>query len=266
MGRLQPLLMFAWLAACPIAFAGDLSKVDRTLAREPAYRSKPRYCLLAFGPEAMTRVWFVQDGDTLYVDRNGNGDLTEPGKKVFAEKRDGADDGRYTFKIGEIHDGKRVHKELELDVRRIDRLAKSDESVRALLAKNPRARGYNLRAEVEMPGWKGATLGGRVQHYTWYTDGNGVFQFADRPQDAPILHFGGPWQITLFGAHRLRIGREDDVVLGVGTPGVGPGTMTYIDYEGVIPENVYPTVEITYPPPKPTGPRLTERYQLKRRC
>ena len=31
-------------------------------------------------PEAQTRVWIVQDGDTLYVDRNGNGDLTEPGE------------------------------------------------------------------------------------------------------------------------------------------------------------------------------------------
>ena len=106
MGRLQPLLMFAWLAACPTAFAADLSKVDRILTKEPAYRSKPRYCVLVFGPEAKTRVWLVQDGDTLYVDRNGDGDLTEPGKKILAEKRDEADDGTYTFKIGEIHDGR----------------------------------------------------------------------------------------------------------------------------------------------------------------
>ena len=55
MGRLQPLLMFAWLAACPTAFAADLSKVDRILTKEPAYRSKPRYCVLVFGPEAKTR-------------------------------------------------------------------------------------------------------------------------------------------------------------------------------------------------------------------
>jgi hypothetical protein len=42
-----------------------LSGVDRTLTREPAYRSGSRYCLLVFGPEAKTRVWLVQDGDIL---------------------------------------------------------------------------------------------------------------------------------------------------------------------------------------------------------
>src|SRR5260370_27637620 len=78
--------------------AADLSKVDRTIAKEPAYKSKPRYCLLVFGPEAKTKVWLVQDGDTLYVDRNGNGDLTEPDKKVAAEKQEGAEEGQFAFK------------------------------------------------------------------------------------------------------------------------------------------------------------------------
>jgi hypothetical protein len=57
------------------ARGADLTKIDRTIAREPAFQSKPAYCLLAFGPAAKTRVWLVLDGDVLYVDRNGNGDL-----------------------------------------------------------------------------------------------------------------------------------------------------------------------------------------------
>jgi hypothetical protein len=64
------------------AQAADLTKVDRTIAKEPAYQAKPKYCLLVLGPAAQTRVWLVQDGSTLYIDRNGNGDLTEPGEKV----------------------------------------------------------------------------------------------------------------------------------------------------------------------------------------
>ena len=61
----------------------DLTKVDRSIKKEPAYRTKsPKYCLLVFGPEAKTRVWLVLDGDTLYIDRNGNGDLTEQGERV----------------------------------------------------------------------------------------------------------------------------------------------------------------------------------------
>src|SRR5215468_22156 len=64
------------------AQGADLTKIDRTIAKEPAYKSKPKYCLLVFGPEAKMRVWLVLDGDVLYVDRNGNGDLTEKGERV----------------------------------------------------------------------------------------------------------------------------------------------------------------------------------------
>ena len=38
------------------AWGADLTKIDRTIAKEPAYKSKPKYCLLVFGPEAKTRV------------------------------------------------------------------------------------------------------------------------------------------------------------------------------------------------------------------
>jgi len=79
--RILIALAFLVLGSIPTP-AGDLTKVDRAIAKEPAYRAKPRYCLLLFGPEAKTRVWLVQDGDTLYMDRNGNGDLTEAGEKV----------------------------------------------------------------------------------------------------------------------------------------------------------------------------------------
>ena len=49
------------------AGAADLTKVDRRIRKEPAYESKPKYCLLVFGPEAKHRVWLVLDGDVLYV-------------------------------------------------------------------------------------------------------------------------------------------------------------------------------------------------------
>jgi hypothetical protein len=248
------------------ASAAELSKVDRSIAKEPAYRSKPKYCLLVFGPEAKTRVWLVQDGDTLYVDRNGNGDLREQDKKVAAEKQDGAEEGQYTFKAGDIRDGTLVHKGLSVGVAKIDHMADLDEQVKAFLAKNPKGRGYLVMVEMEMPGWKGAGVGGRVQQQAFIVDVNGVLQFSDKPKDAPIIHFGGPWQVTLFGAHQLTIGRETDVVLGVGTPGIGPGSTTYVSYEGVIPEKVYPTLEVTYPPKKPGEELVRERYELKKRC
>src|SRR5262245_7654854 len=54
--------------------AVDLTKIDQTLCKEPAYRGKPRYALLVLGPKAQTRIWLVIDDKTLYVDRNGNCD------------------------------------------------------------------------------------------------------------------------------------------------------------------------------------------------
>src|SRR5262249_26827542 len=68
------------------------------LTREPVYWSKtPKYAVLAFGPKAETRMWLVLDlgydplrekpgdKDSLYLDLNGNGDLTDPAERVPVE-------------------------------------------------------------------------------------------------------------------------------------------------------------------------------------
>jgi hypothetical protein len=91
--RLRLLLV---LSFCSMpATAADLSKMDRTIAKEPKYQSKPKYCLLVFGPEGKTRVWLVLDGDVLYVDRNGNGDLTEAEERISGDRN-------AAFPIGKI--------------------------------------------------------------------------------------------------------------------------------------------------------------------
>ncbi len=54
--HLLPVLAWLALGSLP-APAGDLGKIDRTIAKEPAYQTKPKYCLLVFGPEAKIRVW-----------------------------------------------------------------------------------------------------------------------------------------------------------------------------------------------------------------
>src|SRR5262249_18356678 len=84
----------------------DLTAIDRTIRKEPAYRSKPRYALLVLGPKAETRIWLVIDGKTLYIDRNGNGDLTERGERVFGGKMAGDSSGEIVeFRAGEIVQG-----------------------------------------------------------------------------------------------------------------------------------------------------------------
>jgi hypothetical protein len=259
-------LVLGLLIFVPLAVRGeDLTKIERTIRKEPTYRTKPAYCLLVFGPDAKTKVWLVQDGSTLYVDRHGNGDLTEPANKVEAEKN-GAGEGSYAFNVGNIHDGVRLHKNLLVSVSNLSGGAARDEAIKSLLARNPGAKGYYISIDTDMPSWKGGGAGGRVQQQLFCMDARGVLQFADKPQDAPVIHFGGPWEITLYRPQSLIVGRQIDLVLGVGTPGVGPGTTAWIAYEGVIPNDVFPTLAITYPSRQPGGRPVVARYELKRRC
>jgi hypothetical protein len=71
--HLLPALAFLVSSSPPVS-ATDLTKIERTIVKEPAYEGNPKYCLLVFGPEAKTRVWLVKDDNTLFIDRNGNGD------------------------------------------------------------------------------------------------------------------------------------------------------------------------------------------------
>lgn len=246
------------------AAAVDLTKIERTIAREPAYRDKPKYCLLVFGPEAKTRVWLVQDGATLYVDRNGNGDLTEEGEKVAAEKRRDrdADDRNYTFAAGELREGGRRHLNLSVLVTDLNR---ASPAAKALLERDAQARQYNLQLEVEMPGYQGLGTGGRIVQGAG-SDSKGLLQFADRPQDAPIIHIGGPWTMGFYRPTTLWLDRGNEPDLIFGTPGLGAGSFAYVGYEGVVPDNLAPRIEITFPPRKPGGSPAIAGYELKERC
>jgi hypothetical protein len=70
------LFVIPLLTIQPHAMATDLKKIDWSIGKEPAYESKPKYCLVVLGPEAKTRVWLVADGGTLYASVN-NDELTQ---------------------------------------------------------------------------------------------------------------------------------------------------------------------------------------------
>ena len=102
------------LLAQPAASAPDLTKIDRSIRKEPAYRTKsPKYCLLVFGLEAKTRVWLVLDEDTLYVDRDGDGDLTGADERVTVPEFKPGDgpfhEGEREIELGSVKDGELTH-------------------------------------------------------------------------------------------------------------------------------------------------------------
>jgi hypothetical protein len=268
MRRTMPLLTLILLLASQLR-AADLTKIDRSIRKEPVYQSKsPRYCLLVFGPEAATRIWLVLDGKTLHVDRNANGDLTDDGEGIAAKK--GLDifgeDGEYFFEVDTIHEGSRTHKNLLLTVRKLDYLARNNDNMKKWLASVPEGIGYALSIAVELPGYKGKGSEGRIRQLVSFWDARGTLRFADKPQNAPIIHFGGPWRMECLQGNRLTIGHETDLMLSLGTPGLGSGTTAWLAYADTIPDDVHPQVEITYPPLKPGDPPVKRHYEIKERC
>jgi hypothetical protein len=248
--------------------AQDLSKLDRRIAKEPVYQTKhPKYCLLVFGPEAKHRVWLVHDGDTLYVDRNGNGDLTEPGKKVMARKGEFTDPKRgiYDFAGGDIQEGSLIHKKLRLNVSDLEEWSLPEEVLRKYRNRNPPARCYSLSLMVELPAGNGMGKGERFAHLVEGIDDQGLLVWGDSPAKAPVLHFRGPWRLLPEEEQSLTIGEETSFGLNLVSLGLGPGTTAQIICEDLVPETAHPIMEITYPPQHPGGPRVTERFALKER-
>jgi hypothetical protein len=241
--------------------------------KEPVYQSKsPNYGLLVFGREGQERVWLVRDGDTLYVDRRGDGDLTRPEAKVAAEKKPGQDpkeDG-YTFEVGDVTVAGRTHKGLTVGFVPLKRYAEGSlgkrADVKAALAKDANAMAVILTVDAVVPGIKGGGIDGRVGFMAGPIDLNGVLQFADSPADAPAVRLGGPLQVTFYAElPQLRVGRGSEFVLVVGSPGVGPGTLAKVKYQDTIPESAKPLVEMSLPSAKATGP-LRDKVFLKDRC
>src|SRR2546427_8411468 len=158
-GVLTCVALFIVQSASLLAF--DLRTIDRTILKEPAYRTgRPKYCLAVFGPKAQTRVWLVLDGDTLFIDRNGNLDLTEAGENVKGQPNPKGH-GEVQFNAGTItaKDGVLPNTRLEVLV-------------------VPELTFVYCRAEKQP--WQRAVV-----------DNEGFLAFANKPQIAPVLHFQG---------------------------------------------------------------------------
>jgi hypothetical protein len=261
------------LAAGGPACAADLAKIDRTIKKEPKYAGQPRYCLLVFGAEAKNRVWLVQDGGTLYVDRNGNGDLSEADDKVTAKKNlPGDSEGWFSFEVGELKVGGKTHKGLVVSVTPLKRFADNSNlmglpHVAAAVKKHPDEMSGHITIDVECQSLKGGGVGKRVTYMVSLYDTRGVFQLARKPADAPIIHLDGPLQVTFYGNKPTwTAGRAQDTVLCVGTPGNGPGTFAMVKYEGAVPADKHPTIDATFRPKDPDAKPVKELYELKERC
>src|SRR5205814_2325798 len=132
----------------------------------------------------------VRDGDTLYADKNGNGDLTDAGEKVAAE----ADGLFLTFHVGTIRRGQLEHRNLTVRASKLSLYGAdyTDHPVaKAALTKDKNVCLMMVNAEVAVPGLTGGGDDGRLLVSARF-DASGPLLFAKDPPRAPVLHFGGP--------------------------------------------------------------------------
>lgn len=195
----------------------DLSQVDRRIAKQPAYRARrPLYGLLVLGPAAQARIWMVLDQsdpgggryDVLYLDRDADGDLTDPAERLVGRAE--ADGVR--FRLPELKDPATgaVHTDF-----------------------SARVSGPSPTVMVSLM-WRGRSkMGGGYPQ----DPNDGYLRFGDTAAAAPVLwaNGDGPFQFQRWYGGRLTIGEGDDFKVFVGQRGAGANSF-WAFQEHVLPE------------------------------
>jgi hypothetical protein len=247
----------------------DLTKIDRAIAKEPKYTTEPRYALLVFGPTAEKRVWLVLDGEVLYVDRNGNGDLTEVDERVAltakASKK-GWEGPMYKemnfFDIGTVA-GQRLR--LDFWVFDKDYVPKTDSEKERVKAHQEKGREYaTLRRTGRI-----ATLSERF----WGEDQTEMYvTFCPRPEDAEICHFAGQPTFQLIWNN---FKRDSDATIRVviGTPGLlardssWPANFPFAELTiSEVPADVHPVADFEFANKDATQPPIKLHVVVNQRC
>ncbi len=218
-----------------------LAKISHRIDKEPSYDETPRYALLVLGSDADAQIWMVEDGRRLYVDRNANGDLTDDGPPLEpTDERhwNGVNGGHWDFdyvldKISPVQGG--VHTDFQL-------------------------RRWNYGDEADRYGLS-IKVGGDVPMYAgWF----GTF-WADSPEKAPMMHFGGPMEPRMLRFKTFEIGSGvRRLSMAFSNRSGGDGAVTMLAYEA-LPETTVPTLQIDWPVAD-GAPPLVENYPLIERC
>jgi hypothetical protein len=229
-----PAFMVLALWAMPARAEVDYSKIDRAIAKEPAYQSKtPRYFLLVFGADAKTRIWCVLDGETLYIDKNGSGDLSEPGKAVKSK------DGGFIVDAVADQDGKTKHTGIRMHRTPTAHDGKQEEMIHIAVDVNDRYRQYCF-----------------------------VRKMANRADEAPIVHFGGPLRFDVRQSEQTTLVRGDkpaELSLCIVTHPPN-GEWVAIDHGKGVPADVHPIAEIVFPGKTPDAAPVKVKVPITQRC
>lgn len=230
---------------CALLFVGQarastnvVSYIDRAIVKEPTYQSTPKYSLITFGKSGGARVWMVEDGNRLFVDKNGNGDLTDDGPPIQPGNVRHLDASRWDFEYS------------------LDAITPPDGSRHTSFI----LRRWNYNDKEDSYGLS-LSVNGRLPMYSgWF----GTFWSTNRAQ-APVMHFGGPFTPRLLRRKEFTIGeRNQRLSLCFLNPGSGPGAESRLSIEA-LPKFVVPQISIEWPIAAGGAPLRTS-YALTQRC
>lgn len=239
----------------------DLRARANEIVKEPDYGGVPYYALLAFGEEAETQTWLVVDGKTVYLDRNGNGDLTEQDERIRLDEEATANNvsgsSEYTgfnvFDLGNIagHD-------FVFEVWVINEDFRPEP--------NEKESTTRYRQERLENGWMNASL---------YRTSEGGAQIpvllCPKPQHAQISHIAGPLTFDLKWRDQ-KLDRDASPIfdIHIGTPGVAilngrSPVFSNLSTEQV-PEHIIPTAVFTFANQKDGDKPIVLTVNLDLRC
>jgi len=218
----------------------DLAKLSRTIRKEPAYVSKsPLYGLAAFGAKGDQPMWMVLDKskaegkkyDVLYLDLNGDGNLTDSGERFTPDKDE-------RFRLKDFTD--------RAGIKHGDLTLRTAEDGEAML-------GLHWRGQFRFGG-------GYPQDPE-----TGYMHFAPRPADAPVLwvYGDGPFRFQRWYGAKLTIGESDDFKVFLGQPGLGKNTFCATQ-EHILPKDEWVKATLLYRDAMGKEQRLAS--ELRERC
>lgn len=220
----------------------DLKRIERSLV-EPAYTNQPRYCLLVFGDSPFTRIWLVEDGDSILVDSNAAGDVTDSAKRKSPTNRsetrvaEGDKNVPYktsTYELGDIMPkGSTIkHTRLKVDKYQI---------------------GSSVPDYVVSVWVKGKVL----QYVGWGP------LFSTSRENAAVVHFDAPVEPMLLRIKNLsKSANEVELSFCLGSRGIGTHSFAFVGFESV-PKDIKTEIQVDWPT---SDGLFTETLILPGRC
>jgi hypothetical protein len=244
-------MIFAMLAGCVLApqappafklispLPTALEKQRVLPTKEPSYAGSPRYGLLLIdGGKA--RVWFVVDGTKLYLDKNGNGDLTDDGPPLQTEKVEGITFPYVFFSWPSI----------------------APRGTKAKLTEG------NVMAKIQDGEYRIIDIRNVVDGVYWFYRNRGCV-LATKASEAPILNLGEPVGLLFDFVNRtdgtLSKSKENDFFIQIGSHGSQTGSFLCRSYEDV-PKDTYIEADFEFVDQRDPAKKLHLIAQLRTRC